>query len=573
MRTPHAVISVLVLLTAFLGNVEASEREVASFARSGGVYAGGAQGGVFGLLNTLRAHPETDINDRLRAGREAGLINVVQLNYQHRWNGEGDDGLKMLTAWLARTDLSLVDVVHFAEEQPYNAAQWLDPLYDAVKAQAPDLPVYVWPSYPLGPMAKADGYVYDAYGEGYTASRRRILNFLRSGKPLFMCIDASGFSDLERAREQLMVCHEFDIPVFYFVADSGKGSYNNWYGNATRALSTCRNFMFTAMEFQRWCRSAQDFTAGDLVWGEPIELAPNEMGQLEYDWTGFGPATVYGFTRLAMENKSVANNSDDAVAFDFQFWSEVPVHSGQLTLELIGQVESDSSVPDVALSRCGKEDTWQVLRSVATAEGVRYELGEVGQEFRVRVRLPKGMAMRGGRVRGQCPSSEGQAISLDAHFDGWKSKILYRQNLDVGLWRAMAAVENPEALPEGKGLALRGMNGRGVSVDVVEKFSSKHALEQIIVRLEGMSHSSLGGSFALGLSLDGKTILKEGKATTERRSDGLFQGSHLLDVRSDPEFTGIQTMYVHLIQKNGSGIQGNISSRLDSLEIDATRVE
>ena len=159
-------------------------RQRASFAFSGGVYAGGCLDGILGKLNEFRAHPDADINNRLRGARSKGLINLVQLTYDRRWGGDREDALKKINEWLQRTDLSLVDAVHLSEEQAHNAADWLDPLYDAVKAHDPTLPVYVWPSFPLGPLGKADGYVYDAYGLGYTESRRKLMQFYPHGQAL-----------------------------------------------------------------------------------------------------------------------------------------------------------------------------------------------------------------------------------------------------------------------------------------------------------------------------------------------------------------------------------------------------
>ena len=548
-------------------------RQRASFARSGGIYAGGCFDGVFGKLNAFRAHPDADINDRLRAARDKGLINVVQLDYDRRWAGDREDALKKINEWLERTDLSLVDAVHLSEEQAYNAQGWLDPLYEAMKARDPTLPVYVWPSFPLGPLAKADGYVYDAYGPGYMESRRKLMRFLRTGKPLIMCVDASGYSDYRAAREQLMICHEFDIPVFYFVAGNGSGSYNNWYGKSTAALSACRNFMFSAMEFQRRCREPEPITSGDLIWGEQIELAPDENGKVDYRWSEFGPATVFGFTRLEIEDRAVKVEGNADVAMDYQFWSPLPVKDARLKLT-VGP-DSEPNAIRVEHSRCGKLDEWRLTEPTRANGALSYDLGDPGQEFRLRVTLAGSVVavLRGGQLSGRCAAPPNNAIDLDTHFDGWRGKIQFRQNLGVGLWRMMAAVDNPKHLSAGSSLSLRGAKGFAIGVSAVEKFSSDHPLENIAIRLSGMSHSALGGSFSLGVSLDGKTIIKQGTPTGERRSDGLYSGTHTLDLSEVPDFKSVREFYVHMIQNNSSGVRTNTSSNLNTLEIDATRAD
>ena len=565
-------ILLFVAVGLFLDPIQAEDRLSPSFARSGGVYASGALGGALGMLNTFRAGPDDDINARLRAGRAQGLINVVQLNYGHRWNEDREGGMVKLKEWLERTELSLVDIVHLAEEQPYNAATWLDPLYQLIKAHDPTLPVYVWPSYPLGPMGLADGYVYDAYGEGYMASRRRIRTFLDTGKPLIMCVDASGYSDYALAREQLMACFDLNVPVFYFAADSGRGSVNNWLGKPTLPLATCRNFLFAATEFQRQCREVTPLASGDLVWGDIIEVAPDDSGNVRYTWTGAGPATVYGYRRLSKDGATIHNTSENVVTLEYPFWSLFPVMDGGLVL-FSDKATSSASGVEVAYSRCGKADTWKSLAVSELPDGEGYRLGDVGQEFRLRLRLAPGAVLGGGKITGTGVLPTDRAIPLDTYFDGWRKKILFHQAMKTGLWRAVGQIDAPGVLvAEETAPTLRGVAGRGVRVSVVEKFTSDLPLEGIQVRLSGMSQQSLGGAFSLGVSLDGEEILAEGFRTSEPRADGKYEGDYALDLGENPAFTNVRSFYVHMTQRNSSGIQGNISSRLKALEIEATPV-
>jgi len=404
------------------------------------------------------------------------------------------------------------------------------------------------------------------------ASRRKLMQFLRTGQPLIMCVDASGYSDYHAAREQLMICHEFNIPVFYFVADSGSGSYNNWYGKSTAALSACRNFMFSAIEFQRRCRGPEPITAGDVIWGEQIELAPDEKGKIDYNWSEFGRATVYGFTRLTIEDQAVKVKGNAEVALDYQFRSLLPVQDARLKLT-VGPDTAPEAI-QVEQSRCGKLDEWRQIERTLANDALLYNLGDPGQEFRLRVTLAGDTfaVLRGGQLSGCVTPPSDKAIDLDTHYDGWRGKIQFRQNLGVGLWRVMATVDNPQHLSAGSSLSLRGVKGRANGVGAVEKFSSAHPLNNVVIRLAGMSHSALGGSFSLGVSLDGKTIVKQGTPAGKRRADGLYRGTHTLDLREVPEFQGVREFYVHMNQRNCSGVRSNTSSSLNTLEINATRV-
>ena len=554
---------------------EPKVRRQADFSRSGGMYAGGSDG-AYGVLNTFRARVDGNCNNRLRLGREMGLINVVQLEDGDRWRGDPEVAQHKLRRWLERTELSAIDAVHFSEENPHGAARWLDPLFDLVKSADPDLPVYVWPSYPLGPLGKADGYLYDAYPASYDQFRKKVVQFLATGKPLVVCLDGSGYSKLSTARQQLMLCRDFNLPVFYFTADSGSGSTNNWLGKPTASLAAWRNFVFSAMEFQRQSGGWAPVSAGGLVWGDVIELAADPNGRVDYQWNGLGKATVYGFDRLLFDKKKATLAQDSDVKLDYQFWSLFPVTRGKLLLE--GKSLSDEAVGDrlrVERSRCGQADQWTEVSRIHPSETLCYELGDIGRECRVRVTLlgevasEQSVAFSGGRLSGIMALPVDGAIPLEAYEDGWRGGIRFRQAFATGLWRSVGKVDLPDLLESGDQLAMRGQAGRAVEAVVVQKFRSRRPLGNLQIRLTGYSHSSLGSSFWVGFSLDGRHVLHRGTPTTAPRKDGYFRGIHALDASHIAELQNATQFYVHLAQRNHSGIRSQVSSRLELLEIDA----
>ena len=554
---------------------EPTVRRQASFSRSGGIVAGGSDG-AYGLLNTFRTRVDDDCNNRLRVGRELGLINVVQLEDGSRWRGDPQTAHEKLQRWLERTDLALVDSVHFSEENPHNAATWLDPLFDLVKSADPELPVYVWPSYPLGPFGKSDGYIYDAYPATYDSFRKKVIKFLATGKLLIICVDGSGVSNLSTARQQLMLCHDFDLPVFYFTADSGSGSTNNWLGKPTASLATWRNFVFSAMEFQRQSGGWVPMTSGDLVWGDVIELAGDQAGKVNYAWTGMGQATVYGFDRLLFDEEKITLKQNLNAAFDYQFWSLFPVTNGKLVLQC-DAAEGEPEVPRVRVerSRCGRAGEWIEVSGVSGKRELSFELGSVDRECRLRITLlgqdaaEQNLVLRGGRLTGTVfPPTDG-AVPLEFYADGWRGGVRFRQELTAGLWRTVGKIDQPALLEPGLQLAMRGEPGRLVEAVVVEKFKSSQPLSNLRIRLTGYSHARLGSSFWVGVSLDGKYVLQTGSPDGEPREDGYYHGTHNLDLSDVPQLQDAAEFYVHLGQRNHSGKRTNISSRLELLEIDA----
>jgi hypothetical protein len=554
---------------------EPTVRRQPSFSRSGGMYAGGSDG-AYGLLNTFRARVDGDCNNRLRAGRELGLTNVVQLEDGSRWRGDPHTAHEKLRRWLDRTDLALVDAVHFSEENPHNAASWLDPLFDLVKAADPELPVYVWPSYPLGPFGKSDGYIYDAYPATYDSFRKKVIKFLATGKPLIICVDGSGFSNLSTARQQLMLCHDFDLPVFYFTADSGSGSTNNWLGKPTAALAAWRNFVFSSIEFQRQAGGWMPMTSGDLVWGDVVELAGDQAGKVNHAWTGMGPATVYGFGRLLFKEETVTLKQNLDAALDYQFWSVFPVTNARFVLKCDAAEDGPAvSLVRVQWSRCGRAGDWVDVPGVRENGEVSFELGDIGRECRLRITLlgqdagESNLVLRGGCLTGVTSLPADGAIPLEFYADGWRGGVRFRQELTAGLWRTVGKIDQPALLEPGSQLAIRGQSGHTVEAVVVEKFKSSRPLSNLRVRLTGYSHARLGSSFWVGVSLDGKHVLQTGSPDGEPREDGYYHGTHNLDLSDVPQLQDAAEFYVHLGQRNHSGNRTKISSRLELLEIDA----
>ena len=564
-----AVLAAVVLATVVGEAWAQSARRRGSFS-DGGVYACGVRFG--GSLAHRRVQVGADINDWLRAEKEKGHLTVVQLDDGRKWRG-GEESHAQLRHWLERTELGLIDILHFCEENSHDAPSWLDPLYDIVKEHDADLPVYVWYSMPLGPGSeKADGYWYDFYGQGYTSFRDKVRQYLATGKPLGMTVDCSLYSSLETAREQVMVCREFDLPVNYFAAHHGAGHCTGWYqGNDGYALFVpARNVLFTALELQRRSKPPWSLGAGDFFWGNVIELSPDAGGRVEQAWSGLGQATVYGFQGLNVSDGMVGSAGVRPLSLDYQFWSLLPIENCRLEL-----VPSDGkALPKVEMSRCGAPGEWRALNagesdSVFAVEQFKSPL----REFRLRLTFDTTEAgFAGARLCGDAVVPEDKEVALYPEFyHGWRRQIQYQQRLEVGLWRALSRIDGGNQLEPGPAVAMRGAPGRAISTEVVQRFTSEQPLNDIVVRLEGSHNSAnLGGSTGLAVSLDGENVLVEGVPEGIVDSSGRWSGWHSADLREARQFAGIREFHVHLRQRNGSGIRSHISSRLQTLEVTAS---
>lgn len=559
--TLTALASLLLLARQGIAADASAERRVGSFANTG-LYSSGTTDG-----STL-IHQRARLDQGLRAGPASvdapGTVRLLQLENGKKWRGDPKETLTRLRAWLQTNDLSHISILMLDEEHPYDVCNYMQPLLDEIRKQC-DVPVYVWPSYPLGPPRLGDGYVYDAYGARYEAIRNHVVEFLRTGKPMILCVDGSGYSDLTSAREQVMVCREFDLPAFYFVAADGSGGYNGWcYGHNAHLLQW-RNLVFSGMEFQR-----RDLPAGDFVWGNPIELMSDPSGAVHLSLTGIADATVYGMSHLGLRDGLIQSTTDTGVSLDYQFWSLFPLDAGRLTLELDG---AGMQPPRVERSRCGQIADWTELEAEPANEAWTYSLGNPTRECRLRLTLAGAhrTAIRSLAITGTMNPPEDRAIPLDMFYDGWRGRIRYTEDLAKGRWRVFGSVDRPENLEPNR-LALRGRDGYAVVVNVTERFTSQQPLRDIVLTLRGTCNSAnLGGAVFFGVSLDGN-----GEDSSIVWDTGTFDatgqtGERTLDLSDSPDFQDIRAFTVHMRQRNGSGRRGNVSSMLDRLEIVAAR--
>lgn len=162
-------------------------------------------------------------------------------------------------AILDSIDLAKVDIIYLSEEEVTwnNGVSYLNSIYDHVKRKFPG-PIYQWYSNPLKPNAgqKADGWILDAYGMRYEKFKSHIQGFTRTKKPLLVCINATpGVTSLESSKEQVKVCEELNLPVFFFgVAGPNKG-VEAWLDSEEPAVTEWRKWFFETLDY---CHGIRD---------------------------------------------------------------------------------------------------------------------------------------------------------------------------------------------------------------------------------------------------------------------------------------------------------------------------
>lgn len=125
--------------------------------------------------------------------------------------------------------LDLVDIVFLSEENIAwnNGLEIQNALYDHVKAEHPDLPVYQWFTPYDTPHAglRADGWIIAPYRLNAQDFRTYLMKYVATGLPVINCVNASpSVGAFQSSQDQVDICREFNVPMFFYAVDGIEGS-------------------------------------------------------------------------------------------------------------------------------------------------------------------------------------------------------------------------------------------------------------------------------------------------------------------------------------------------------------
>ncbi|NOX55670.1 MAG: hypothetical protein GXP27_14770, partial [Planctomycetes bacterium] len=282
-------------------------------------------------------------------------------------------------AVLDAIDLHDVYAVFLSEENVTwnNGLAILNGLYEHIKKRYPGVPVYQWLTAPAGPHAKlrADGWVYDFYGRRRDEFRRKVMEYLATGKPLVMCLNASP--DVARfespggrtvSEEQLDVCREFNVPVFFYCVDLKWGSPGVWLHSDAPEIVPWRRWTLGAVDRMHATASGTlPLPSSQCSAGRTIEIAGDDANRYKYD-EPFATsrfiydATIRGFWNVQWgglgEKLIITRRAGQmpAVELVYHFVSEFPIRD--IRARLSGQTMGTAPVT-LALSVTGNKWPWQ----------------------------------------------------------------------------------------------------------------------------------------------------------------------------------------------------------------------
>lgn len=488
-------------------------------------------------------------------------------------------------------DLEQVDLIFLNEEEVdwQGGFDYLNAIYDHVKGKF-DGPVYQWYSVPMGPRCdqKADGWALDAYGMDHNRFRKHLMRFIVIDKPVIVCINATpGVNSLECSREQLRVCQEFNIPVFYYCVHGPMGSVNMYFSTDIPRVARWRSWFFDALARSHLTNVARlPAESAQHSFADSFELAGDGSGTFSFvdDYSAdsfLTRSTIHGFLHLAW------SSLDRAVCLKP---AKEPVHA-----ELIYQFTTPFGFvePRIKASGTGR------LAVAASADGRAWSEAEIVLEDGLTVASTALPEMKGKNlwVRVQLAAEPGQEIAtildrlvVEGGFEPPASsafeligdlqatdrpkhlsltRVDYEDGFDAQRYLHVGQVDNPGDLTWSPGtLSITGVQGRTARVEVKQHFTSREPLGLDRIALDCVAYANFGAHDEIGVSLDGLQVLaSETTAGKERASDKRFYGELELDLTSETWAQGVTDFWVHMVMVNNCGKKTNTTNQLKRLVV------
>jgi len=501
---------------------------------------------------------------------------------------------------LRAIDLTKVHAIFLSEENvTWNKGlELLNTLYGHIKANY-DVPVYQWYSTPMLHHAKqrADGWVIDPYGMRKDAFRKYLMKYLVLGKPVVDCLHASphrdpaGTRELHDAtRDQIEVCREFNVPMFFFCVDTKYGSPAIWLHSDDSEIVSAREWLLAEVSRIRATDTSKlPLTSADYSTGQPIPVAGDQSHRSTYEdrfdtiREGFmDDAFINGFSLLRWDGEEEllhvkcnrgARNSVDLI---YHFASDFEMSGMAATLT--GSLLAEDACPSLTMSINGHRFEHEATAEKTGAFTLRSDPNGspefVGKEFWVRIRAAVGktpaepIALDSFRVTCQVAPPERREVALTP---GEGGAVTYADDFQTQKHLHLALIDNLDQLEWRRGyVGTHGLKGCSNVVTLRQKFVCGQALSALRVTMSSTAHRALGSSNTLALSLDGeKPILSESTKGKERKG-GRYHGTIEIDASEDQRFARAREFWVHLTMSNGCGKATRTSNRIMGYEVRAT---
>ncbi len=527
----------------------------------------------------LKLYPKSEryekYNEWIEQAHERGQVVMVGLYTYDRVTLEGpiEKYFEQTDEVLDALPLELVDIVFLSEENIYwnNGFEIQNRLYEHVKERHPELPVYQWFTPYATPRAglKTDGWIIDPYRLNAQDFRKYLMKYLATGLPVINCVNASpSVGHFQSSQDQVDVCREFNVPMFFYAVDDMKGSPYLWMDTDDPRLARWRGWF---MRVREMCRatdtSGLPLPSAQRSYGIPVEVAGDDSGAFEYsddfsDHKLIDDATIDGFLNMRWDHhgERLGVLGGRSVTLTWHLWSAFEMRETTVELTTEGGAET-------TLQWSGDGHTWQ-----------NGALGEVLTDFSGRnlcVRLtasadgPEGEPagwLDDLRIAGRNVLPEERVVRIEPL--NRRGEFEWADDFEATRSLHLAQIEGGEALDWSRGkVAISGQQGRRLAPTLRWHFVTERPIASATVSIESYSHRSLGAHNEFGVSLDGEEPLLTATTSGRESESGRYTGTIEFDLTENERFEGATEFWVHATLINSSGADTNRSNDLQMLRV------
>jgi len=473
--------------------------------------------------------------------------------------------------------LELVDIVFLSEENIAwnNGLEIQNQLYDHVKQRYPDLTVYQWFTPYDTPHAgvRADGWIIDPYRLQTQDFRKYLMKWLSTGLPVINCINASPeVGAFSSSQDQVDVCREFNVPMFFYAVDSMQGSPFIWMQTDEPELATWRGWFFRVREM---CHATDvsrlPLPGAQWSYGIPMEIAGGADNRFTYiddfsDTKFIDDATIDGFLSLRWDGfgRRLGVLGGDEATLTWHLWSAFEIRAPAVSLTVVPE---EGATGRVALSYSADGNTWREMaagEALADFAGrnlwVRAQLSAQGPPDEPALWIDD-LTISGETV----PPAERVVQIVPANRRGnfeWRD--------DFRSTRAMhqAIIDDGEDLQWERGrVGIRGQDGRAIRPTLRWHFSAERPMRDVTITVESYSHQQLGAHNEIGVSLDGENLLLSETTSGRENASGRYVGTITFDLSGDERFADATDLWLHVTLVNTAGVATGRSNDLRLVEI------
>jgi len=537
----------------------------------------------------FKFYPKPEFYERyvqmVRDADQRGQYVLVGLYTYDRVSLEGpiEEYYRATDELLDALPLELVDIVFLSEENIAwnNGLEIQNQLYDHVKANY-DLTVYQWFTPYDTPHAgvRADGWIIDPYRYQTQDFRKYLMKWLATGLPVINCVNSSPeVGAFSSSQDQVDVCREFNVPMFFYAVDGMQGSPFIWMQTDDPYLATWRAWFFRVREMcHATDTSALPLPSADWSYGQPVEMAGGEDNRFEYaddfgSQKSIDDATIDGFLSLRWDGfgQRLGVLGGGAATLTWHLWSAFEMR-GPSVAASFAPVEGAQA--DLAISWSADGNTWQELAA-----------GEPPADFagqNLWVRLT--MSVAGGEagqsaawlddfaIRGECVPPEERVVRIEPL--NRRGRFEYSDDFEATRALHLAHIDGGEFLEWERGrVGLRGQDGKAARPALRWRFVAERPMRDLRIAIESYSHQQLGAYNEIGVSLDGQNLLVSDTTRGKENASGRYVGTIEFDLADDERFAGATELWLHVTLINTAGVQTGRSNAIHLLEISGTLVD